>query len=164
MRLKAPGKVRLTVDAAALLNSEPNEKVRASRYDEKPYWDLERARIGNSREVPVEVVVNGVAVASQTLLADGKIRPLTFEVPIQQSSWIALRILPSSHTNPFFVLVGDKAIRPSRKSIQWCLDAIDQCWKQKAPKISAKELDAARQAYERAREVYRGRLSETAVD
>jgi hypothetical protein len=26
--------------------------------DEKPYWDLERARIGDTRQVPVELVVN----------------------------------------------------------------------------------------------------------
>ena len=29
------------------------------RYDQKPYWELERARIGSSRNVPVELIVNG---------------------------------------------------------------------------------------------------------
>ena len=154
----------MTVDVGALLDEQPNESVRARRYDEKPYWDLERARIGNTREVPVEVVVNGVAVARQQVLADGKIRKLSFEVPIQQSSWAAVRILPSSHTNPFFVLVRDQPIRPSRKSIQWCLDAIDQCWKQKSPKISAREIEDARRVYDVAREVYRKRLQEAAPE
>jgi hypothetical protein len=161
VKLKAAEKVKLTVDAAALLDPEPNEKLRSSRYDEKPYWDIERARIGNSREVPLVVIVNGLPVAQQTIVADGKTRSLTFEIPIEQSSWVALRIFPSSHTNPFFVLVGDKPVRPSRKSIEWCLQAIDQCWKQKSPKISAKEIDAARKAYDEARDVYRRRLSET---
>ena len=164
VRLAKPGTVHLTVDVGALLDEQPNESVRARRYDEKPYWDLERARIGNTREVPVEVVVNGVAVARQQVLADGKIRKLSFEVPIQQSSWAAVRILPSSHTNPFFVLVRDQPIRASRKSIQWCLDAIDQCWKQKSPKISAREIEDARRVYDVAREVYRKRLQETAPE
>ena len=33
---------------------------------------------------------------------------LTFEVPIEHSSWVAMRILGSSHTNPIFVLVQGK--------------------------------------------------------
>ena len=40
-----------------------------------------------------------------------------------ESSWVALRVLRSSHTNPFFVLVGDKPIRASRRSAEWCLRA-----------------------------------------
>jgi len=164
VRLAKPGTVHLTADVAALLDEQPNETVRARGYDEKPYWDLERARIGNTREVPVEIVVNGVAVARQQFLADGKNRKLSFEVPIRQSSWVAVRVLPSSHTNPFFVLVGDQPIRPSRKSIRWCLDAVDQCWKQKSPKISAREIEDARRVYDVAREVYRKRLQEAAPE
>ena len=34
---------------------------------------------------------------------------------IKQSSWVALRIYPSSHTNPVFVLVGGKPIRASQE-------------------------------------------------
>ena len=30
-----------------------------SPLDQKPYWDVERARIGQSRKVKVEVIVNG---------------------------------------------------------------------------------------------------------
>ena len=80
-------------------------------FDQKPYWDIERARISETREVPVEVVVNGYPAARQNIAADGKIRDIVFDVPIARSSWIALRILPSSHTNPIFVLVrGYRAI------------------------------------------------------
>ena len=68
----------------------------------------------SGREVPVEVVVNGVAVATQPLVADGVVRDLTFDVPIERSSWIAARVLPSAHTNPVFALVGGKPIRASR--------------------------------------------------
>jgi hypothetical protein len=40
---------------------------------------------------------------------------------------VALRILPSSHANPVFVLVGGKPIRASRRSVEWCLKGVGQC-------------------------------------
>ena len=46
-------------------------------------------------------------------------------------------VLPSSHTNPVFVLVGDRPIRASRRSAEWCLDAVDVCWEQKKKAIRA---------------------------
>ncbi len=160
LTLAAPGKVRVSVKAAANLETAPVEAVRRARYDEQPYWDLERARIGDLREVPVEIVVNGAVVATQPLEADGVVRTLTFEVTLDRSSWIAARILPSSHTNPVFAIVGGKPIRASRQSAQWCLDAVNQCWTQKARQIKDAELAAARVAYDHARQVYRQRLAE----
>lgn len=160
VRLDGPGRAKVTVRAAALLPEQPNEAIRQLRYDEKPYWELERARIGSSREVPVEIVVNGESVAVQKLVADGGVRALTFDVPIQRSSWIAARILPSSHTNPVFTLVAGQPIRTSRRSAEWCLTAVNQCWTQKAPRIRPSELEEARKAYDHAREVYRQRLAE----
>jgi hypothetical protein len=56
--------------------------------------------------VPVELIVNGQAVSGKTLLADGETRDISFDVPIEKSSWVAMRILASSHTNPIFVVVG----------------------------------------------------------
>jgi hypothetical protein len=109
----------------------------------------------------VEVIVNGRAVARQTVVADGQVRPLTFSVPVPKSSWIAVRILPSSHTNPVFVLVGDKPIRASRASARWCLAAVDQCWSQKRTQIRESEREEARQAYDHAREVYRRLVAES---
>ena len=150
----------MTIKAAALLDPTPNDVIRNAAYDVNPFWDLERTRIGSRREVPVEIVVNGVAVATQPLVADGTVRDLTFDVPIERSSWIAARILPSAHTNPVFALVGGKPIRASRDSVQWCLTAVNQCWSQKAPKIRDREIDAARRAYDHARQVYQQRLAE----
>ena len=149
--------------AAALLDPAPNDLIRNSRYDTTPYWDIERARVGSGREVSVEIVVNGVVAAHKPLTADGGIHALTFDVPLERSSWIAARILPSAHTNPVFAIVGGKPIRASRASVQWCLDAVNQCWTQKAPKIRATELDEARRAYDHAREVYKQRLAEADV-
>lgn len=160
VKLAGDGRARISVRAAANLDIHPNESVRQLRYDEKPYWDLERARIGATREVPVEIVVNGERVAVQNLIADGKIRTLTFDVPIARSSWVAARILPSAHTNPVFVIVDGKPVRGSRRSIEWCLSAVNQCWTQKAAQIRASELADARRAYDHAREVYRQRLAE----
>jgi hypothetical protein len=162
IRLEKPGRAKVTLRAAANLDPHPTVSIQRAPYTDRPYWDLERARIGESREVPVEIVVNGVPVAKQNLLADGTIRPLTFDIALDRSSWIAARILPSSHSNPVFALVEGKPVRASRQSAEWCLNAVNQCWTQKAPRIRATELDAARAAYDQARQVYRQRMKEAA--
>ncbi|WP_247233159.1 CehA/McbA family metallohydrolase [Telluribacter sp. SYSU D00476] len=164
LKLRQPAKVQVTAQVAARLDEVPNEEIRKRSYDKQPYWDLERARTGTSREVPVEVVVNGKVVATKALLADGTVRNLTFEVPIERSSWVALRILPSSHTNPIFIEINNKPIRASRKSADWCARAVDQCWSQKAPQIAAREREAAQKAYEHARQVYQRIQAESEVD
>jgi len=151
---------KVTLRAAALLDPTPNDLIRNSRYDAAPYWDVERARVGNGRNVSVEIIVNGAVAARQALAADGGIHELSFDVPIERSSWIAARILPSSHTNPVFAIVDGKPIRASRASVQWCLNAVNQCWTQKAPQIRASELEEARKAYDHARETYKQRMTE----
>ncbi len=161
LRLGNPATVRVTAKVAALLGEHPDESIRGRGHDEPPFWHLERARVANTRFVPVEVVVNGSAVARREIVADGTIRDVAFEVPIQRSSWIALRILPSSHTNPVFVVVDSKPIRASAKSVEWCLKAVDACWKAKLPKISVGDRPGAELAYEHARQIYRRRLAET---
>jgi hypothetical protein len=164
VHLNAPGKVRVTAKVAALLNQTPNAELRQRPYSQKPYWDIERARIGSLREVAVELVVNGYPVARRNLAADGKLRDLDFEAAIERSSWVALRILPSSHTNPIFVLVGGKRIRASKRSAEWCLQGVDQCWSQKQRFIKPDELEDAKAAYEHARQVYRRLLAECEGD
>lgn len=161
IKLDKAATVRVTANVAARLDEQPNEFIRGRRLDQGPYWDVERARIGNTREVPVEVVVNGHPVAKKNIIADGAARELTFDIPLERSSWVALRIFPSAHTNPIFVIVGGKPIRASRKSVEWLLKGVDQCWSQKAPQIAEKERDAAAAAYEHARQVYRRLLAET---
>src|SRR5206468_8916048 len=86
--------------------------------------------------------------------ADGTIRDVSFDVPVKASSWIALRILPSSHTNPVFVLVGNRPIRASKASADWCLKAVDRCWSQKEGAIRPSEKEEARRAYDAARASY----------
>jgi hypothetical protein len=161
LKLDTPQRVRVTAKVAALLDEKPNETIRGRRYDQTPYWDIERARVASTREVPVEVVVNGQVVATKTIVADGTLRDVAFDIPVERSSWIALRILPSSHTNPIFVIIGGRPVRASRRSAEWCLKAVDQCWSQKAPKISARERIEAEKAYEYARQVYRRIMAES---
>ena len=107
------------------------------------------------------MVVNGRPGASQRLIADGALRDVTFEVRVERSSWIALRILGSAHTNPMFVHVGGRQIRASKRSAEWCLKAVDQCWSQKSRRIRPSERDEAQRAYEHARARYRQILSES---
>ena len=162
--IEAPGKVKVRFDAAALLSEEPNErteKIRNLRLDDKPYWHVERARIGESRTVPIEILVNGEVAKTQELTADGDFESMEIEVDIEKSSWVAVRILPSAHTNPIFVHVNDEPIRANRKSAQWCIDAVAACWKSKKKQIHESEREAAKKAYDQATKVYEQILAES---
>jgi hypothetical protein len=148
---------------SALNNSNGSaDNIHDRPIDQTPYWHLERARIGNTREVPVELVMNGKPVARKNIVADGSIQDVSFDASLERSSWLAVRILGSSHTNPIFLLVDGKPIRASRQSAEWCLAAVNQCWTQKAPKISKAELADAQAAYDHAREVYTELIAECA--
>ena len=160
LRLERPAAVRLMVKVAALLDEQPNPAAKAGRF----LWHLERARIGDTREVPIEVVVNGYPVAKKTIVADGKQQDVAFDVKIERSSWVALRIYPSSHTNPIFVVVDGKPIRASKRSAEWCLNGVDACWAQKERTYKADEKEDAKLAYEHSRQTYRKILSESEVD
>jgi len=168
LNLEKPGTVKVAFDASAFLASPKptpeTESIRKRRLDYKPYWHLERARLGETRDVPVELVVNGIPVATKNIVADGKSQSMTFDVPIKQSSWVALRIFPSVHTNPVFVEVGGKPIRASKKSAEWCLKAVDVCWNAKVGGIRATEKEAAKVAYDKARAAYAAILKEAEGD
>ena len=155
--LETASEVQVTFSAAAMLQPEPTEateRIRMRRLDDKPYWHIERCRIGDSRKVPVEVIVNGEVVATKRMIADGAIREFSVPVKIEKSSWVAVRILPSVHTNPIFVHVGGNPIRANKKSAQWCVDAVETCWKSKQNLIAESERKAAREAYDKAKSIY----------
>jgi hypothetical protein len=164
LQLPAGSKVAVSLMAAAYLPEHPDQALHNLAYDEKPYWEIERARIGSGREVAVEIIVNGKPVSSQKLLADGKPREMKFEVPIKNSSWVAARIIPAAHTNPVFVIVDGKPIRASRRSAEWALKGVNQCWSQKSALISPAEIGEAKKAYDHAREVYQQLIRESAPD
>ncbi|HUS68561.1 MAG TPA: CehA/McbA family metallohydrolase [Kofleriaceae bacterium] len=165
LALAKPGVVRARAKVAALLPVTPDAAIAARPVSEMPYWHLERARVGKSRKVAVELVVNGRAVARQELVADGALREVVFdEVEIARSSWVAMRILPSSHANPVFVMVGGKPVRASKKSAEWLLRAVDVLWKQKSPTYLPREMKRAKAAYDHARRTYRAIALQSEVD
>jgi hypothetical protein len=178
LRLDAPGKVAVSAKVSAMLAERPDRSIRpygdvigraggqGSRWaaELKPFWHVERARIGDSRDVKVEMVVNGYPVASKVVKADGDLRDVAFDVPVERSSWVALRILGTSHTNPIFIEVGGKPIRASRRSVEWCQKSVERLWTQKERHIGAAEKQDAIEAYEHARQVYRKLLAECEVE
>jgi hypothetical protein len=134
LRLKKPGLVRLRVLAAV--------------------------RQLATNTTPLEVVVNGYPVASKMISTDGREQEVEFEVPIARSSWVALRTFPSAHSNPIFVLVDGQPIRASRRSVEWCLRGVDQCWTQKERFHVGPEHQEAQLAYDHARQTYQRLLEE----
>jgi hypothetical protein len=111
----------------------------------------------------VELVVNGQVVASREVAADGREHDIEFNVPIERSSWVAVRQFPSLHTNPVNVLVAGKPIRASRASAQWAIGCIDQLWRVRGSRIAEPERAEAEKAYEAARAIYRRIADEAAA-
>jgi hypothetical protein len=103
----------------------------------------------------VELIVNGKVAASKEVPADDKVHDLTFDVPVERSSWVALRQFPQLHTNPVDVVVAGKPIRASRSSALWCLGTIEQLWRVRGPGIAAEEREEAKQTFLKAIETYR---------
>jgi hypothetical protein len=160
VKLPSAGRVKVTAKVAALLNEAADSAIRGLRYDEKPYWDVERARISGTRRVPVELIVNGVAVARKEIEGDGSLQNVSFDYKVTGSAWIALRILPSSHTNPIFAIVNDRPIR-IRSSLEWCLKAVEQCRSRKIERMRLEDRAPATRSYDFAVSEYRKRLGET---
>ncbi|MEO6948792.1 MAG: CehA/McbA family metallohydrolase [Ginsengibacter sp.] len=159
--LKKSQNVNVSANIAAYLPVEQSASYKdiAQRpYDKNPFWHIERARIGSSRKVKVELIFNGEPVDEVEITADGKSNPVKFTYSIKRSGWIALRILGSSHSNPIFIEIDGKPIM-EKKSVEWCIAALDQCWKKKEPNIRPEEKTAAKTAYDEAREVYKRMLN-----
>lgn len=162
LRLSGPGAARLTATVAAYLPKQAPDP--AARRSSIP-WSIEQARIGDTRTVKLEAIVNGYPVAEKTITADGSLQDVSFDgMEFDRSSWVALRIFPSSHTNPIFVIVDGKPIRASRRSAQWCLSGVDQCWESKQQFYAEAEMADAKAAYEHARQTYRQIVEESALD
>jgi hypothetical protein len=155
LKLGQGGSVRVTAKVAALLDDKPNAALKNSRF----WWQIEKARTGNTRTVPLELIVNGHAVARQDLVADGQLRDISFDAKLDRSSWVALRIFPSSHSNPVWVTIDGRPVR-ERKSLEWCLKGVEQCWSQKKRFIRAEEMEDSLAAYDHARKTYQQRLDE----
>ena len=156
------GSAHVTISAAALLDATPE-------FADEHALRGTRNRTGRSNGLASASLVTSPLRSSSTDALRGRrprvrtvrFAPLTFDVPVARSSWIAVRVPGAAHTNPMFVTVGGAPIRASRASAEWCLAAVNQCWTQKVKNIRDSERDEARRAYNHAREVYksaRGRV------
>jgi len=156
---------RLRINARVISNlpaiqETKGETIARSKMSNQPYWHVERARIMKTQRVPVELIVNGKVVNTIEITADKKWTEVRFNYPITKSSWLALRVYPSAHTNPIFVEVNDLPIR-EKASAEWCRQTVDQCWKMKKSSIHADEIKAAEAAYDQARAVYDRMIKES---
>ena len=161
LALKSAGEVKVTARLAAYLPERQDSTgagIAKAPITEKPYWDIERSRVGQSRTVRAELIFNGVPVDTVEIQADGGLKDINLSTKIAKSGWLALRIYPSSHSNPVFVRVDNQPV-VEKQSAEWCLAALEQCWKMKEPNIRKDERNAAAAAYEQAREVYRGLIA-----
>jgi len=158
--LDSAGNITVEATVAARLEPQPSAETEAIRNAPVRGWHIENARIGNTREVAVELVANGIAVGKTAILADGTPRPVRFDTVLARSSWVALRILPSAHTHPVFALAGGKPVRASRRSARWCGACVDKIWEVKSPFMRESERPSAAEAFAHARRTYEGILKE----
>jgi hypothetical protein len=148
---KAPGYGDVNLDKPGSVEV----KAKVAFAGETPLGTANGGQVPAGNKRLVELVVNGVAVATQEVPADDKEHELTFSVNVERSSWIALRQFPQLHTNPVNVMVAGKPIRASRKSALWCVGVIEQLWHVRAKEIAAEEREEADKTFKHAIEQYR---------
>ncbi|MBK5279488.1 MAG: CehA/McbA family metallohydrolase [Bacteroidia bacterium] len=156
LTLKNSQTVKIKGAIAAFLSEQQDERgatIAKRKLTNQPYWHVERARVANSQKVKVELIVNGKPVDAAEIVADGSVKDVNFSYLMERSGWVAIRIYPSSHTNPVFVNVAGQPIQ-ELQSAEWCRKAVDQCWKMKQSRILPAEQAAAAMAYDKARQVY----------
>jgi hypothetical protein len=156
VRLPSTGSVAVFASLAVSLDEK-----RAGSAESRPGWNVENARIGDTRLVNVEAVVNGRVAATKTITADGSEQKVGFSLPIQQSSWVAIRIKGAAHTNPVFVLVDNMPVRASRASVEWIMRSLLEAYEAANPRWTEKESANARAAYGYSYAVYQKLLAET---
>jgi hypothetical protein len=104
LSLARPGSLKISAKAAANLSEKQTEEgatIAKREIHDQPYWSIERARIGKTQKVNVELLVNGVPVDTTEITANGKWRDVQFNYELQQSSWVALRIFRVRIQTPF---------------------------------------------------------------
>jgi hypothetical protein len=156
VRLPSSGSVAVSASLAVSLDERRRDGA-----EPQSGWSVENARIADMRLVNVEAVVNGRVAATKTITADGSEQKVDFSLPIQQSSWVAIRIKGAAHTNPVFVLVDNMPVRASRASVEWIMRSLLESYEVANPRWTEKESANARAAYEYSYAVYQKLLAET---
>jgi hypothetical protein len=139
--LKEPGKVKVTAKVAFA--------------SEIPLGTAKGGQVPPGNKRTVELIVNGKVADSIVVDADDRPHELQFNVPIERSSWVALRQFPQMHTNPVNVIVAGKPIRASKNSALWCLGVIDQLWRVRGPDLPENERVEARKTFDKAIDMYK---------
>jgi len=119
------------------------------------YHDATAAQPYAGGKRKVELIVNGLPVATRELPADDQVYEITFTADIARSSWVAVRQFPQMHTNPVSVIIADKPIRASKQSAQWCIARIEQLWRVREKNIALAEREETKRTFEEAKEIYR---------
>lgn len=124
-------------------------------------WSIESARIGTTDLVSVEVIANGKVIASKPMRADGSDQKLAFTIPVERSSWLAIRIMGAAHSNPVFVTVDSQPVRASRGSAEWSMRELARDFESKQASWPEADLPQARAAYDFAYAVYTKIMAES---
>ncbi len=154
VKLEKPGAVMISATLSATLPAQPAPRSTTG-------WSLERARYGATRSVNVEIVANGKVVATKPMLADGSPHTMDFMIPVERSSWIALRLMGGGHSNPGYVIVDNEPIRPSRSSVEWSQRALLQAYDSQSGQWSEADAPVAAAAFQYAYAVYDSILKES---
>ena len=114
----------------------------------------------------IELVINGQVVARQYGTAKPG-TPLTtsFKQSFPKSGWISARRMDSAghrhvlHTSPVYITINNQPVRVSKEDAQYFVAWIDNILKQIEPgapwnKYFANNLDAAKERYQKARDIY----------
>ncbi|OYW25114.1 MAG: hypothetical protein B7Z55_00270 [Planctomycetales bacterium 12-60-4] len=162
VRLAQPGRMKISVKAAfssetpleiAYGGAAPVAGARLTG-DTVNYHDATTAQPYAGGKRKVELIVNGLPVATREVPADDQIHEITFSADIARSSWLAVRQFPQLHTNPVNVIVGGQPLRASRRSAQWCIACIEQLWRVREKNITPAEREEAKRTFDSAKEIY----------
>jgi hypothetical protein len=149
LKLNGAADLNITARVAAYLPPAIGDTADLDRF----YYNPEFSRVGSSRNMRVELIVNGVVADTALINANGTPTNIQFSHRISKSSWVAIRVPWSAHSNPVFVIVSNQPIC-EKKSAEWCMKATEQCWKMKEPNIREAERAEAKAAYDRAIKIY----------
>ncbi|MDB6004639.1 MAG: hypothetical protein JWR15_1626 [Prosthecobacter sp.] len=168
VHLTQPGRVKVSVKAA-FSSETPLEiayggavPVAGARLtgDTVNYHDATTAQPYAGGKRKVELILNGLPVATREVPADDQVHEITFSTEIARSSWVAVRQFPQMHTNPVNVIVADQPLRASRRSALWCIACIEQLWRVREKNIAPGEREEAKRTFDAAKEIYRRIASE----
>lgn len=143
----------------------PGDEIRSKTGGEaaiRATWTVNSETTGQ-----IELVCNGEVIARQAGTAKpGAPLVLTYSQPFTKSGWITARRMDPSgrkhflHTSAVYLTVGGQQVRASRQDAEYFVSWIDNILREIEPggrwnKYFPSNLDAARERYARARNIYR---------